>query len=77
MKVQVFAMLKDHFASEFELNTEINSTEDLKQVLINMDPSTANILGSCRFAVNDVFIDKDFKLQSNDIIAVVPPSSGG
>jgi molybdopterin synthase sulfur carrier subunit len=77
MRVQVFAALKDHFNKEFEVDTLVGSTEELKEVLIHMNPSTANILSSCRFAVNDAFIDKDFKLKSDDTIAIIPPSSGG
>lgn len=75
--MQVFATLKDHFEKEFELHTDVQSTEKLKEVLIDMHPAAAGILSSCRFAVNDDFVDKDFKLQSHDTIAIIPPSSGG
>lgn len=77
MKVQVFAVLKDHFEKEFELHAPVQNTEELKEVLIHMHPGAASILGSCRFAVNDDFVDRDFKLQSHDTIAIIPPSSGG
>jgi molybdopterin converting factor small subunit len=77
MRVQVFAALKDHFDKEFELDTLVSNTEELKEVLIHKNPSTANILSSCRFVVDDSFIDEAFKLKPDDTIAVIPPSSGG
>jgi molybdopterin converting factor small subunit len=77
MKVQVFAALKDHFDKEFVLDTLVQNIDELKQMLISMRPSTAKILDSCRFAVNDSFVDKNFKLEVNDTVAIIPPSSGG
>jgi molybdopterin synthase sulfur carrier subunit len=77
MKVQVFAILKDHFEKEFTVENTVHNTEELKEMLTHMCPSAASILNSCRFAVNEAFIDKDFKLDSNDTIAIIPPGSGG
>ena len=34
MTVQVFAMLKDHFANEFEVSSKIRTTDQLKSYLV-------------------------------------------
>ncbi|MDR3716569.1 MAG: MoaD/ThiS family protein [Puia sp.] len=77
MKVQVFAMLKDHFDKEFEVSGGVSDLEALRSRLRDMNPASSALLDSCRFAVNDEFIDNDFKLQENDIVIILPPSSGG
>ena len=77
MRVQVFATLKDHFEKEFELNENISSADELLKFLIHMKPETTDILNNCRFAVDDAFVDLNYKLKLNDTIAIIPPSSGG
>lgn len=77
MKVQVFAILKDHFDKEFEIAQNISDTEELRNFLIQSKPETKTILSNCRFAVNDEFVEMNFKLRSNDTVVIIPPSSGG
>jgi molybdopterin converting factor small subunit len=77
MKVQVFAGLKEYFDATFEVAQDIQSIDDLKQQLILLKPSSAALLQSCRFAVNDDFVDDDFGLNADDSIVILPPSSGG
>jgi len=77
MKVQVYAVLKDHFDKEFELNVPIHSIAELSDALIKLNPGVKNIIPICRFAVDDNFVDNNFQLQSNDSIHIIPPSSGG
>ena len=77
MKIEVFAVLKDYFKNEFELDTTVSSIEALKSLLITLQPDAIDILSSCRFAVNNEFIDNNFQLKDSDIISIIPPSSGG
>jgi molybdopterin converting factor small subunit len=77
MKVQVYAILKDHFDAVFDINGGIHSVAELKQRLIQMKPAAKGILQSCRFAVNDTFISNDFKFSEHDRVAIIPPASGG
>jgi molybdopterin synthase sulfur carrier subunit len=77
MKVQVFAGLKEYFDREFELDTNDLTVEELKGTLTQLQPSVTEILSSCRFAVDDSFIDKDYKLKKDDVVSIIPPSSGG
>ena len=77
MKIEVFAVLKDYFKAEFELDTAVSSIEALKEVLVTLQPGAIDILSTCRFAVNDEFIDNNFQLKESDTIYIIPPSSGG
>ncbi len=77
MKIEVFAALKDYFDGEFEVTTNASSIEAVKAILVNLQPSAIDVLNTCRFAVNDEFIDNDFQLQESDTISIIPPSSGG
>jgi len=77
MKIHVYARLKDYFQPEFELLETIANTDELKAVLVKMNDSADELLSACRFAVEEGFIDKDFKLNSNDTVVIIPPSSGG
>jgi molybdopterin synthase sulfur carrier subunit len=77
MKIQVFALLKDHFEKEFEVKEQFTDVASLKNYLSNLKPSAANILEKCRFAVHDEFINHDFQLTEHDTVCIIPPSSGG
>ncbi len=77
MTIQVFAVLKDFFAKEFQLSGTINTISDLKQQLVNQNPQAANVLELCRFAVHDEFVEPNYPINSNDTICIIPPSSGG
>jgi len=77
MKIHVYATLKDYFSSEFELQTVAHNTDELKRHLVQINDQAEQILDSCRFAVEDGFIDNDYKLKENDTVIIIPPSSGG
>lgn len=77
MKVEVFAILKDYFKKEFEVDSQTDTIADLKQYLTDLNPAAAYILNQCRFAINDEFVELDKKLTGADEIIIVPPSSGG
>jgi molybdopterin synthase sulfur carrier subunit len=77
MKVHVYATLKDYFSPEFELEAVAHNTDELKQRLLDINGKAGQILDSCRFAVEDGFIDNEYKLKENDTVIIIPPSSGG
>lgn len=77
MRVQVFAALKDFFDKEFEADESIKTLVELRRSLILSKPEAENILNNCRFAVEEEFVDMNYKLKTNDTIAIIPPSSGG
>ncbi|MEO6537757.1 MAG: MoaD/ThiS family protein [Ferruginibacter sp.] len=77
MKFEVFAILKDYFQPEFDLQTTAANIEAVKQELVKLQPAALDVLSTCRFAVNDEFIDNEFQLKESDTICIIPPSSGG
>jgi molybdopterin synthase sulfur carrier subunit len=77
MKIHVYAKLKDYFQPEFELGEAIGNTDELRAVLVKINSSAHELLASCRFAVEEGFIDNDFKLKAHDTVVIIPPSSGG
>ena len=77
MKIHVYAGLKDYFQPEFELSEEIGNTDELRAVLEKMNGSAGTLLSTCRFAVEEGFIDQHFKLNAHDTVVIIPPSSGG
>ena len=77
MRIQVFAALKDFFDKEFETDENITTVVELRQALILQKPEAEKVLSVCRFAVDEEFVDMNYKLKVNDTIAIIPPSSGG
>jgi len=77
MTIQVFAVLKEHFDKEFELNADITDIAGLQNHLSKLNTEAGGILQISRFAVNNQFVDQDYIIKANDTICVFPPSSGG
>ncbi|HVU58381.1 MAG TPA: MoaD/ThiS family protein [Puia sp.] len=77
MKIHVYAKLKDYFSPEFELDAVAHNTDELKLRLLEINGEAGQILDSCRFAIEEGFIDHDHKLKENDTVIIIPPSSGG
>jgi len=77
MKIQVFAVLKDHFDKEFELSDDIKDIASLKAHLSQQNVEADGILQISRFAVHNEFVDLDYAITQNDTICIFPPSSGG
>jgi len=69
--------MKDYFEPELQVEEPVLNIDELKQVLLQRNAGVENVLEVCRFAVNDWFIDNTFQLQSNDVVSIIPPSSGG
>lgn len=77
MKIQVYAVLKEHFEKEFTLQQNFADVNALKTFLIAKNPHAAGVLNSSRFAVDNEFVENDYNLTENDHISIMPPSSGG
>ena len=77
MKIHVYAGLKDYFQPEFEVEGVARNTDELKVLLLAINDKAEKMLSSCRFAVEEGFIDNQFKLKENDTIVIIPPASGG
>ena len=77
MRVTVYAVLKYYFDASFNLEEKFSSVEELKNKLEQIQPQSATVLNACRFAVNDEFVNLDFKINEDDSISILPPASGG
>ena len=60
---------------EIELNKE-SSVKDLKDILLIQYPQLKNI-NSYAIAINEVYATDETTLNENDIVAIIPPVSGG
>jgi molybdopterin synthase catalytic subunit len=81
LKVQVryFALLREMAGSEGEeLALDSGATvSGLRRELEALRPEVAEILREARFAVNQDFVGDSFELTDGDLVAVIPPVSGG
>lgn len=78
IKIICFAGLRKYFGSEVKVLVESRASyskviDELK--IIN--PEATEILSSCRIAVNEDFISLDEPLKPENILFLIPPSSGG
>jgi molybdopterin converting factor subunit 1 len=63
--------------SEISFQMPKNATvKECKWALIGYYPSLKNI-NSYAIAVNESYAEDDLVLQSNDVVAIIPPVSGG
>jgi sulfur-carrier protein len=76
MKIHVYAALKDYFQPEFELAGEVRDTDDLKARLLAINSQADVVLSTCRFAVEDGFIDREFQLKGHNTVVIIPSGSG-
>ena len=77
--VYYFAALRDLLGSSEE-RIELAApaqVADLARLLTQRYPQLAPHLGSVRFAVNESFVDSAAPLASGDVVALIPPVSGG
>lgn len=59
------------------LSDDIRTIEDLSMHLERIVAGLAGRLGSVRFAINETFVSSDALISDGDVIAVIPPVSGG
>ncbi|MFD1315285.1 MoaD/ThiS family protein [Namhaeicola litoreus] len=64
---------KDELLIDVQGNTTI---QDFEARLLNQYPDFSDIRNFA-FAVNESYVDRNYSIQKNDLIAVLPPVSGG
>ena len=78
VKTLFFGIARD-IVGENELLFDLDGFKtigDLEMVLIRQYPDLSDIKNFA-FAVNEVYADRDYSIQQNDLIAILPPVSGG
>lgn len=77
VKIRYFSVVKEKLGKEEEALDFSGTVRELKEYLRKRYPEIADILDRVRFAVNEEYVDEDYKLSDNDRVAVIPPVSGG
>ncbi len=78
IKIICFAGLRKYFGSEVTVLVEKgDSYSKVIDELKAINPEAIEVLSSCRIAVNEDFISLDELLKPENIIFLIPPSSGG
>jgi molybdopterin converting factor subunit 1 len=78
--VLYFAAVRERLGrdrEELDLPAEIADVGALSAWLESTHPSLKGRLAQCRFAVGEEFRKSTHALQAGDVIAVIPPVSGG
>ncbi len=78
IKMLFFGAVKDITSNnsidlEVDKDVNIEALVDLLQQKFSGFPSIDNFT----VAVNETYVEKDFVLRDNDIVAIIPPVSGG
>ncbi|NPA54684.1 MAG: molybdopterin converting factor subunit 1 [Aquificae bacterium] len=79
IKVLYFSSIKDKLkkvSEEIEIK-ESSTVEDLISVLKEKYPDISQNFDKVMIAVNEEYAEKEQKLKEGDIVAIIPPVSGG
>ena len=73
VKIITFGKLKEILGSDFEETSD--NTDELQQKLSSKFPALQTL--KLRIAVNQKIISENTQLNNNDVVALMPPYSGG
>jgi molybdopterin synthase sulfur carrier subunit len=79
LTILYFAALRE-LLGVTEERVEVQSLHSIAELAVELarrHPPLEPHLGSVRFAVNEVFVASSAPLQSGDVVALLPPVSGG
>ena len=79
IRVLLFAGLREA-AGAREVCVELDSAAgiaELRAALTRTCPNLAPLLANTAIAVNEEYVDGDVRLQPGDVVALIPPVSGG
>ena len=80
VSVLFFAALRDRVGQSslvLELPPEVRTVSSLSDHLEHSISALGGQLGSVRFAVNEQFAEPSLRLSDGDVVALIPPVSGG
>ena len=78
IRIICFAGLRKYFGSEVTVLVETGASySKVIDELNAINPEATEILSSCRIAVNEEFISLNEPLKPENILFLIPPSSGG
>jgi molybdopterin converting factor subunit 1 len=62
---------------QLELEDAVRTIAELAAHLERVHPALAGRLTGVRFAINEAFVDVVAEVRAGDVVAVIPPVSGG
>jgi molybdopterin converting factor subunit 1 len=80
LTILYFAALRELLGlteERIEMPAGTHGIAELGVELARLHPRLAPHLGSVRFAVNEVFVSSTAPLASGDVVALIPPVTGG
>jgi len=77
MKLLYFSILKERLKAEFEEIEFSGKVSELRRFLIEKYPELEDIIKVSRFAVNYEYVGENYELKGGEVVAVIPPVSGG
>jgi sulfur-carrier protein len=80
ISVLYFAAVRERLGrdrDELELSAEIRDLRALSAWLERENPALSGSLSCCRFAVGEELRPSSHVLEAGDVVAVIPPVSGG
>ncbi|MCX7759993.1 MAG: molybdopterin converting factor subunit 1 [Hydrogenothermaceae bacterium] len=78
IKVLYFSSLKDRIGKSSEdIEINGNSLEELKDKITQLHPEISDYLSKIMFAINEEYVSTDVILKEGDVVALIPPVSGG
>lgn len=78
IKTLFFGTVKD-ITNSNSLELEVNKDINIKQFVVLLQEKFTNFpyIDDFTVAVNEEYVEKYFILKDNDIVAIIPPVSGG
>lgn len=80
MKIHLllFASIREKVgASELDVELEGDTVQHVIDLLVGRFPQIEPLLKRAHIALNEEYCDKTSKLKNGDVIAMIPPVSGG
>ncbi len=78
IKTLFFGIVKD-ITNNSSLDLEVVKSINIEQFVQLLQETFQDFptIGDFTVAVNEEYVEKDFVLKNNDIVAIIPPVSGG
>ncbi len=77
MRLLYFSILRERLKRDGEDIEFAGKVAELRRLLIEKYPELEPILTVCRFAVNYEYVGEDYELKGSEVVAIIPPVSGG
>ena len=77
LTVLYFAKARQIMGSSREAFDLYPSVQALLDKVVQVHPSLASVISTCAVAVNERYADRSQPLRDGDVVAIIPPVSGG